>query len=471
MDLNKADFGNDFVWGVSTAAYQIEGAHDADGKGRSIWDEFVQKRGSIYKGHHGREACDHYNNVAADTQLIRSLNIPHYRFSISWTRILPEGTGRISRKGIAFYNKLIDACIEKGITPWITLYHWDLPHSLEQEGGWTNRDIVRWFSNYVETCVHYFGDRVKHWIVLNEPVVFTGAGYFLGVHAPGRKGLKNFLAAVHHAALCQAEGGRIIKRLYPDSSVGTTFSCSHVAPYRDTKKDRVAAKKVDVLLNRLMIEPLLGLGYPVKDLPVLKRIEAFILPGDMAQLAFEMDFIGVQNYTREIVTYSKWMPFVKAKIIKANKRNVKTTLMNWEIYPEGIYEILKKFAAYPQVKELLVTENGAAFRDTAVQGTIPDERRVKFLQKYLEQVRRAQRDGVPVKGYFIWTLMDNFEWAEGYYPTFGLVHVDFTNQRRTIKASGYWYRDFLADDKHAGNAPGKRAVYEPSGQLHLEHQQ
>jgi beta-glucosidase len=274
-------------------------------------------------------------------------------------------------------------------------------------------------------------------------MVFTGAGYFLGVHAPGKKGLNNFLAATHHAAICQAEGGRLIKHLRPECNVGTTFSCSHIEPYRFIEKDIIAAKKTDTLLNRLFIEPLLGLGYPFNDLKILQKIERFIKPGDEGKLAFDMDFIGVQNYTRELVSHASFMPFVKAKIIKANKRNVETTLMNWEVYPESMYYILTKFSQYKNIKQLIVTENGAAFSDDMVDGKIEDNKRIKFLQDNIAQVYRAKRDGVNVNGYFIWTLLDNFEWTEGYYPKFGLVHVDFVSQKRTVKSSGYWYRSFL----------------------------
>ena len=274
-------------------------------------------------------------------------------------------------------------------------------------------------------------------------MVFTGAGYFLGVHAPGKKGLKNFLAAVHHAALCQAEGGRILRQFNHTYNIGTTFSCSHIEPYRNIRKDIEAAKKADVLINRLFIEPLLGLGYPVNDLKILERMEQYFRPGDEHKLAFDMDFIGIQNYTREIVAYSAFMPFVKAKIIKANKRKVETTLMNWEVYPQAMYHVLKKFGDYKQVKQIMVTENGAAFNDHVFNEKIEDCKRKKFIQDNLAELSKAQKEGVNVKGYFVWTLLDNFEWAEGYYPRFGLIHVDFETQKRLIKDSGTWYRDFL----------------------------
>lgn len=443
MHLAREDFGTDFKWGVSTAAYQIEGAHNFNGKGQSIWDNFVKKRGKIFKKQHGNIACNHYNNFSKDISLISELQIPNYRFSIAWSRIFPYGVGKVNFDGIDFYSRVIDFCLELEIEPWITLYHWDLPHELQKNGGWANREIIHWFSFYVDRCLKHYGDRVKNWIILNEPMVFTGAGYFLGVHAPGKKGLNSFLAAAHHAAISQAEGGRLIKQLRPECNVGTTFSCSHIEPYRLIEKDIIAAKKIDTLLNRLFVEPLLGLGYPINDLKILQRIEQFIRPGDEGKLAFDMDFIGVQNYTRELVSHHSFMPFIQAKIIKANKRNVETTLMNWEVYPESMYHILKKFDQYKNIKQLIVTENGAAFPDDLADGRIVDDKRIKFLQDTIEQILRAKQEGVNVKGYFIWTLLDNFEWAEGYYPKFGLVHVDFETQKRTIKSSGYWYKEFL----------------------------
>lgn len=443
MELCRSDFGKDFTWGVSTAAYQIEGAHQKNGKGLSIWDDFTAKKGKILNNENANEACDFYNNYHQDLALMRSMNIPNYRFSISWSRIFPNGTGQVNKNGVDFYNRVIDFCLELEIEPWITLYHWDLPLALEKKGGWTNRDIVNWFSEYVSFCVKTFGDRVKHWMVLNEPMVFTGAGYFLGIHAPGKKNLSSFMAAAHHATLCQAEGGRIIRSLNSKLKIGTTFSCSHVDALTNDMPDLIAATKVDALLNRMFIEPLLGHGYPTGDLKILQRIEQFIKDGDEQRLPFNMDFIGIQNYTREVVTHSYLTPLLQARIVKANARNVERTLMNWEVYPESIYFILKKYGNYREIKEIFVTENGAAFHDHLENGKINDIQRKHYLQHYLTNVLKAKKEGVNVKGYFVWTFTDNFEWAEGYHPRFGLVHVDFATQKRTIKNSGYWYSNFL----------------------------
>ncbi len=443
MEITTSDFGEDFTWGVSTAAFQIEGAHDADGKGASIWDVFTEQKKKIYQNHHAKIACDFYNRYIQDLILMQSLCIPNYRFSLSWSRIFANGVGKINYKGIEFYNRIIDFCLELGIEPWITLYHWDLPHALQQKGGWTNRDIINWFSEYVCFCIKNFGDRVKHWMILNEPMVFTGAGYFLGVHAPGKKGLSSFLAAMHHAAMCQSEGARAAKSIRNDLKIGTTFSCSHIEPLTNNEADISAAKKADALLNRTFIEALLGLGYPTKDLKLLNRVEQFVKDGDESKLQFDMDFIGIQNYTREIVAHSYFTPFINAKIIRADKRNVERTLMNWEIHPTAIYYMLKKFSAYSSVKEIIVTENGAAFQDEVCYCSVHDIKRKKFLQDHIQQVYKAKQEGINVNGYFIWTFTDNFEWAEGYHPRFGIVYVDFPTQKRIVKDSGKWYREFL----------------------------
>jgi len=443
MQLNRAAFGDDFSWGVATAAYQIEGAHDAEGKGPSIWDDFSASKKKILRGDHGNIACNFYNLYTADIQLMHQLHIPNYRFSISWSRIFPLGTGIVNQKGIDYYNRVIDACLARGIEPWITLYHWDLPAALQQKGGWTNREIIHWFSAFVAFCVRQFGDRVNRWMILNEPMVFTGAGYFLGVHAPGKKGLTNFLASAHHAALCQASGGRIVKQLHPQSKVGTTFSYSHLEPFRNHEKDFAAVKKTDALLNRLFIEPLLGMGYPMQDLKILERLEKFFKPGDTENLAFDMDFIGLQNYTREMVRHAPFMPFIRARIVKASMRNVVRTQMDWEVHPPAIYQALLRWNQYKNLKEIIVTENGAAFEDRYESGEVADPQRLNYIKDHIGQVMLAKQEGVRVSGYFVWTFLDNFEWAEGYVPKFGLVHVNFKTQERTVKDSGKWYAAFL----------------------------
>lgn len=442
-NLNRELFGDDFQWGVSTAAFQTEGACDADGKGTSIWDTFTTRKGKIKNSHNAVTACDFYNNYRQDIDLVKQLNIPNFRFSIAWTRILPTGTGEVNQAGIDHYKRVIDYCISQGIEPWVTIYHWDLPQALEDKGGWTNREIVGWFTNYVSICAQHFGDRVKHWMVMNEPTVFTGAGYFFGIHAPGRAGLWNFLPAVHHTVLSMVAGARALRKQLPDAIIGTTFSCSHIEPYSSKPKDIGAAVRADALINRLFIEPILGMGYPVKEIPALKGIEKLMQPADKDNMTFDFDFIGLQNYTRELVKYSFFTPYVNAKQVTATARSMPVTEMDWEVYPPSIYFVIKKFSGYKQLKRILITENGAAFKDEVINGAVHDKDRLDYIKANLAQVLKAKQDGYNIHGYFIWTLTDNFEWAEGYHPRFGLLYVDFETQQRIVKDSAKWYAKFL----------------------------
>lgn len=446
--MTAADFEKDFCWGVSTSAYQIEGAFDSDGKGLSIWDVFSNTPKKIVQNHNGNTAANFYHCFKEDILLLKKLNIRHFRFSISWPRILPDGVGKVNEKGIAFYHDVIDYCLENDIRPWVTLYHWDLPYELEKKGGWTNRAVLDWFRAYVELCVKQYGSKVKNWMILNEPIAFTGGGYFFGIHAPGKTGLKNFLPAIHHACLCQHIGFQIIKDRYPESQVGSTFSFSQIQALSSSNshcqiKHLMAAKRVDAILNRMALEPVLGLSYPDEDLAILTDIQKYILPGDDNLLKTPFDFIGVQTYTREIIRHSYFVPHLRAKLISAKQRNVPLTAMNWEIHPPSIYEVLKKVAAYKGVKNIIVTENGAAFNDQIENESVHDHYRVDYLKRHIAEVRRAKEEGVPVKGYFIWSFIDNFEWSEGYHPRFGIVYVDFKTQQRIIKDSGYWYKEFL----------------------------
>ncbi len=443
-DLKKSDFGTDFLWGVATAAYQIEGAWDVDGKGPNIWDTFSHKKKNIKTGENGDVACDFYHNYETDIELVKSLNMDVFRFSVAWSRVLPEGTGQVNQKGIDFYHKVIDKCLEVGVQPWITCYHWDLPQALEDKGGWKNREIIDWFSEYVNLISKEYGDKVKNWMVLNEPTAFTAVGYMLGVHAPGKFGISNFLPAAHHATICQAEGGRIIRRNVANAHIGSTFSCASVEPHKGDAKHMKAVRRYDALLNRLYLEPALGMGYPIEAWPVLKRMEKYIEQGDEQKLAFDFDFIGLQNYTRTVTRKNIFIPWMGGLEVQAKKREVEgITDMGWEVHPEGIYKMLKKFGSYEKINKIIVTENGAAFPDMVEKGRVHDAERLDFYKAYLGQVLKAKNEGVPVEGYFCWTLMDNFEWAEGYRPRFGLVYVDFKTQERIIKDSGLWFREFL----------------------------
>ncbi|MCX7763373.1 MAG: GH1 family beta-glucosidase [Bacteroidia bacterium] len=440
--IRRKDFGENFHWGVAVSAYQIEGGWNADGKGPSIWDAFVRRPNKIDRRETGDVACDFYHRYLEDIQLLRQLHIPAFRFSFSWPRIFPEGRGQPNPAGVAFYHQVIDACLAANIEPWVTLYHWDLPLALEEGyGGWTNRRILDDFLAYVEFCGKEYGKKVKYWMILNEPLAFTAAGYLLGVHAPGRRGLRNFLPAVHHAALAQAEGIRLLKSLLPKAVVGTTFSTSPTFPFRSgNPKDEAAARRYDAVLNRLFVEPLLGRGYPIDAFPALAEIpKRYGQPGDEERLVARPDFIGVQNYTREAIKYHPLVPWIKGRPIPPKRRKVPYQAMGWEVFPESLYLALKQFAQYDPNLPLVVTENGFA----AENEKTADSARVAYLRDALRQVYRALQEGILVRGYFIWTFLDNFEWAEGYRPQFGLVYVDRATLERYPKQSALWYRDFL----------------------------
>ncbi|CAG5003411.1 1,4-beta-D-glucan glucohydrolase [Dyadobacter sp. CECT 9275] len=441
--LTASDFGTDFIWGTATAAYQIEGAVDQGGRGPCIWDEFAEKKGRIKNNDKAGVACDFYSRFETDLEIAAKLGFKNFRFSVSWSRILPEGVGEINRTGIDFYNRLIDKCLALDLVPWLTLYHWDLPLSLEKRGGWKNREVVGWFAAYTSICAGAFGDRVNNWIVMNEPMATAGLGYTTGLHAPGKKGLWNFLPVVHHLALSQAEAGRVIRSQFPEAYIGTALSCSYVEPATERVKDIRAARRADALMNRLFIEPALGMGYPSDAFPYLAKIRKYMRSGDDEKLKFDFDFIGLQNYFNVVVRHSYRVPVLWLKEEPAVKRNKPVTAMGWEIAPEGMYRILDQFSQYTGIRDIIVTENGAAFQDVVEQGEVRDTARLNFFREYLAQVLKAKQEGASVKGYFAWTFLDNFEWAEGYSARFGLVYVDFETQERIVKDSGKWFSDFL----------------------------
>jgi beta-glucosidase len=440
ITFSSADFG-DFLWGSATSAYQIEGAHKADGKELSIWDIFSHRRRKIRGGENGDIACDHYNRWQQDVSLLAELGLNAYRFSLSWPRLI-RADGSANEAGFTYYRNLLLALRAKNIRPFVTLYHWDLPQYLEERGGWVNRDIVRHFASYTALVTQRLGDLVKDFIVLNEPMIFLTLGYLLGIHAPGKRSMKKFFAASHHALLAQAEAARTIRRELPHARIGTTISTTAVYPASARPRDKLAAERFDVLYNTFYLDPVLGRGYPTRHFPFLRRIEKYVRPGDMTALQFDFDFWGINTYTRKVVRYSRITPIIHWRELK-QAPGTRVNCMNWEVYPEGLYDLLKKFSAYPEIRELLVTENGYAAEDQLLAGRVADPERIQYYREYLAQVLRAKKEGVNVTGYFVWSLLDNFEWAEGFRPRFGLVHVDYLTQKRTIKDSGYWYRDFV----------------------------
>jgi beta-glucosidase len=450
--LTRAAFGPDFLFGAATSALQIEGAAGEGGRGPSIWDTFarsrrglLRRRSPVRHGHTPEIACDHYRRYREDVDLMASLHLDAYRFSVSWPRVLPEGVGAVNPEGVAFYHRLLDALAERAITPFVTLYHWDLPQALETRGGWTNRETVAAFANFAAICAREYGDRVRHWILLNEGITFTGLGHFFGTHAPGRRRLRNFLPAVHHCLLAQGEGGRAIKEVRPDAAIGTAIAATAAEPRSDRERDRAAARRVGALC-RTFVDPAVGRGYPVDDLPFLAKIESRVArPGDLDRIRLPLDFLGVNHYFRLVVRHNPLVPFLRLSPARRPEAEIERAANGWEVHPPALYDVLAEYGGYPEIPALYVTENGAAYRDEiGPDGRVEDPDRIAYLRRYLAQVLRARESGVDVRGYFVWSLLDNFEWDCGYDHRFGLVHVDWPTGRRTVKASGRWYREFLA---------------------------
>ena len=445
--MQRSDFGPGFRFGVATSAYQIEGSTTADGRGESIWDRFARPRrrlgrlrSPVKERATADVACDHYRRWEADLDLLVELGVDAYRFSIAWPRLVPLGEGAVNPAGVAFYHRLIDGLLERGIEPFVTLYHWDLPQALEDRGGWCARATVDAFRGYAELCAREYGTKVRHWIVLNEALAFTLFGYMLGAHAPGRRFRGNFLPAVHHALLAQAEGARALKAANPSAEVGTAAALPWYLPLRDDDADRAAVRRFESLA-RAFVDPHLGRGYPVDVLPCFERIERWCEPGDLERLVFPLDFLGINHYWTWVVRARPLVPRLRAWSVKGVLPE--RTDLGWNVHPAGFGALLRRLGADPAVPKLYVTENGAAYADALEQDGVHDEPRRSFLERHLAELAAARADGVAVAGYFAWSLMDNFEWTEGYGPRFGLVHVDYATQRRTLKDSGRWYRDLL----------------------------
>ncbi len=441
--LKRNQFGDDFIWGTTISAFQNEGWSMSDGKCESIWDRFTADNSIIKNNDEIKNAANFYVDFEKDIETAANLNLKVFRFSLSWTRIFKDGKKAVNQKGVDFYHRIVDTCLKNGLEPWITLYHWDLPQNIENMGGWTSRAIVHWFSVYADFCSKEFGSKVKNWIVLNEPMTFTGLGYFTGYHAPGKKGLSNFLKAAHHAALCNAEGGRIIRRNIPDANIGTAFSCSYVKPANKWLLNRRAAKRVEAILNRFFIEPALGLGYPTDIMPGLNMINKYFKEGDKERLKFDFDFIGLQYYFRVVTKFSLFPPLLFATEIPAGERTRNINSMGLEVYPKGLTKILNFYNQYHGIKKIIITESGVCYPDHMVNGKIYDIKRLRYHKKILKQILKSRENKIPIAGYLIWTLIDNFEWREGFEPRFGIVYNNFKTQQRTIKYSGEWFKEFL----------------------------
>jgi beta-glucosidase len=441
--MNKG-FGEDFVWGAATAAYQIEGAAEIDGKGLSIWDTFCREKGRIIDGSSGEVACDHYHLYEQDVKLMADLGLQAYRMSLSWSRIFPANENDINEAGLAFYDRLIDALLEHGVTPYITLFHWDLPQWAYERGGWLNEDIPLWFQTYTETVVKRYSDRVRHWFTLNEPQCFIGHGMERGEHAPGLKlDFHDLLQATHYALLSHGRAVRAIRQYSVlESQVGAAPTGSGVYPKENTPENVKAAYDSTFSVPKKSMwnfawytDPIFLGAYPEDGLALYGDAVPEIKPGDMELISQPLDFCGLN-------LYNGWQIDAAGKQVD-RPQGAPITAFKWPVTPEALYWT-PKFFHQRYGLPIYITENGCSSMDWVdVDGKVRDYGRIDFLRRYLTEFRRAAEDGVPLKGYFLWSLMDNFEWAYGYTERFGIIHVDYQTRERTLKESAKWYQKVI----------------------------
>jgi beta-glucosidase len=444
-------FPSDFVWGSATSAYQVEGSVDVDGRGESIWDRLCRKSGAIEDASSGDVACDHYRRYRDDVVLMRDLGIKAYRFSIAWPRVLPHGRGAVNPAGLDFYSRLVDCLLENGIRPFGTLYHWDLPQALQDEGGWATRATALAFADYAEVVARRLGDRVKSWITINEPWCVSLLSNQLGKHAPGIRHWPTALAAAHHVLLAHGLAVPVIRRECPGAEVGITLNFEPAAPASRSAADLDAARHSDGSFNRWFLDPIFGRRYPadmVADYAKAGHIPTSGVPeaadGDFSIIATPTDFLGVNYYTRKIVRSDVVPETDNAPVALRLPPASELTTMGWEVFPEGLYQLLCRIQFEYAPPKMYVTENGSAWPDTVdADGRVHDSQRVRYLQGHLAATGRAIGAGAHVAGYFAWSLLDNFEWERGYTQRFGIVHVDYETQARTPKDSAIFYRDTI----------------------------
>lgn len=436
--MSTLAFPKNFTWGVATSAYQIEGAWNEDGRGVSIWDTFSHTPGKVVHNENGDVAADHYHRWKEDIALLSEMGIKAYRFSTAWPRILPDDTGKVNKKGLDFYDRIVDELLKRKIEPYVCLFHWDLLQALQDKGGWPNRDTTTAFAEYARVVAGRLGDRVNVWFTHNEPWVAAFVGYFLGDHAPGKKDIGAAVKSLHHILLSHGLAADAIHAEVKRSvKIGITLNLNPVDPAMDSKKDQEAAERVDMFMNRIVLDPLLKGTSPIQESSMAKLLTGkLIQDGDLEKI-HQLDILGVNYYSRAVIKHDPKFPVVNVAQVHPEGNEYSGM---WEIYPEGMYKILKQVWNYQPTCELMVTENGIPVPDGVdFDGRVRDERRIRYLQSHIAQVHRAIEDGIPVKGYFHWSLMDNFEWALGYGPRFGLVYVDFETQKRIIKDSGRWF--------------------------------
>lgn len=444
---SNASFPPGFLWGAATASYQIEGAHTAGGRGESIWDRFSHTPGKTHNGDNGDVACDHYHRWRDDVTMMRDVGLNAYRFSVAWPRILPSGKGRVNQEGLDFYDRLVDALLDSGIRPFVTLYHWDLPQALQDEGGWGNRDTAQHFVEYVQVVAERLGDRVEDWITHNEPQVAAFVGHLQGRHAPGIMDRRIAYQASHNLLLSHGLAVSALKTILPGARVGITLDLVPTYPASDSDADKEAAHLKDSLHNRWFLDPLFKGHYPDVVLMHIGSDAPQVEEGDLEIIRAPIDFLGINYYTRAVMARAAMSEDPARSymgITQTRPEGSEYTEMDWEVYPQGLHDLLVRVNRDYPLDSYYITENGAAFADmVSPDGTVRDERRISYLEGHLEACARAISEDVPLKGYFLWSLMDNFEWALGYSKRFGIVYVDYPTQRRVLKNSARWYSRFI----------------------------
>jgi beta-glucosidase len=435
-------FPADFIWGAATASYQIEGAALEDGRGECIWTRFSHTPGKIANGDTGDVACDHYHRYKEDVALMKEIGLKGYRFSISWPRVIPLGVGATNPAGLDFYNRLVDELLEAGIEPYLTLYHWDLPQALQDNGGWESRDIVQQFADYTALMTQILGDRVKYWTTHNEPHVVAFAGNFNGQHAPGNKSLPTALLVAHHLLLAHAESMAVIRQTVPGASAGIVLNYHPMEPASDSPADIQAAAYADGNLQRWFLDPVFKGHYPQDMVELYGEAMDGINVDEVIAAQVPIDYLGLNYYTHNMImaapegSPSRWM--------NAPIPGKPVTAMGWEIYPPGLADMLLRVHQDYSPKAIYIMENGSAFDDPAPNnGVVQDPERTAYLVSHLKAMETAIDAGVPVKGYFAWSLMDNFEWALGFGKRFGIIHVDYATQTRTLKATALRYQQVI----------------------------
>ncbi len=434
-------FPKDFLWGATTSSYQIEGAWNADGRGETVWDRFCHTvPNKVANRDSGDVACDHYHRYREDVALMCQIGLQAYRFSVAWSRVLPAGIGSVNTKGLDFYSRLVDELLASGIQPYLTLYHWDTPQALQDRGGWANSASVQWFAEYTEVMTRHLGDRVQNWTTHNEPWIVAFVGYFYGGHPPGMTDLTTAYQVAHHLLLAHGAAAPIIRQNVPNSRLGISLNLNPIYPGAPETEHMSAAYRQDGFLNRWMLDPLFKGVYPA-DMVTL--VEPYLPPIDLAAIqsaAVPLDFLGVNYYLRNVVLHDdNELPL---RLRHMMPEDAQKTAMGWEIFPEGLTALLVRLQQDYAPAAIYITENGSAFEDTvSADGTIHDPQRIAYFESHLAALEQAIEQGAAVKGYFVWSLMDNFEWSHGYDKRFGLIYVDYTTQKRILKKSALYYRD------------------------------